>query len=182
MRIIAGEARGRTLKAPRGEKTRPTSDRVREALFSILEARLELAGVVVLDLYAGSGALALEALSRGAERAVLVDRAGPALRVLRENVHALGYDARCRVLPLPAEAALVRLAAADETFGLILADPPYADDPLPLLADLSAGPLLASGGLVVFEHDRRRSLPAASGRLTLEVARVYGDTALSLYA
>ena len=93
MRIISGEARGRHLRAPRGDATRPTADRVRQALFDVLGSPADLA---VLDLFAGTGALGLEALSRGARRAVFVDEAEPAIRVVRQNVEALGYGDRAR--------------------------------------------------------------------------------------
>src|SRR5580692_6775643 len=121
MRVIAGRLGGRRLTAPRGMATRPTSDRVREALFSALGP---LGGAAVLDLYAGTGALGIEALSRGAARATFVESARPALAALRDNLAALGLEGAARVLAMPVERAVTRLGGA---FDLVLADPPYAE-------------------------------------------------------
>ena len=122
MRIIAGEWRGRKLVAPEGDATRPTADRVRETLFSMLVSRLgSFEGLSVADLFAGSGALGLEALSRGAARAIFAEEAAPALRAIRANIAALGYAARCDVRA-GSVMALGRLA---EPLDLILLDPPY---------------------------------------------------------
>jgi 16S rRNA (guanine966-N2)-methyltransferase len=173
--VIAGALGGRRLSAPRGERTRPTSDRVREALFSALG---DVEGARVLDLYAGTGALAIEALSRGAASALLVEQAGAALRVLRENLAALGLDDRARVLGVAVERAVATVVGP---FDLVLADPPYAD----LAAAAEALATLAPRALdpqatVVLEHATRDAAPAIAG---LEHARTrqYGDTALSFY-
>lgn len=138
MRIIGGEAKGLKLRAPKGTGTRPTSDRVREAVFSIVLARRELAGSEVLDLFAGSGALGLEALSRGAGRAVLVDQASGAVQAIEDNVVRLGYGNRCEVMRSSVDRALPRLERQGRLFDLAFVDPPYAADPWPLLAVLSA--------------------------------------------
>src|SRR5262245_38060022 len=122
MRIIAGKLGGRRLVAPRGQGTRPTADRVREALFSALG---DVAGAVVLDLYAGTGALGIEALSRGAERAVFVESARPALVALRDNLAATDLSAASRVIALPVARATVEIARQGP-FDLVLVDPPYA--------------------------------------------------------
>ncbi len=181
MRVVAGRLRGRKLVAPSGQETRPTSDRVREALFSMLESRLALAGMGVLDLYAGTGALGLEALSRGAARAVFVDQAGLAVRTIEENIRALGVGEQCRVLREPVGAALGALARGGERFELVLADPPYADDPSSLLVELDAHGLLREGGLLALEHSSRVVPPDACGELSVELRRGHGDTTLSLY-
>ena len=127
MRITGGQLRSRALKAPKGTSTRPTSDRVREALFSILGDECD--GARVLDLYAGTGALGLEAISRGAVFAVFVERSKEALLALNANVRALGLENATRVVALPLERAarLLLAAPADERFDLVFADPPYAD-------------------------------------------------------
>jgi 16S rRNA (guanine966-N2)-methyltransferase len=176
-RIIAGAARGRRLETPRGGATRPTSDRVREALFGSLDARGVLDGAVVLDLFAGSGALGLEAASRGARGVVLVDSAREAVAVARRNAAALGL-AGVRVVQAP---VLRWLAGPDvPAADLVLLDPPYGfdDDALAaVLAALDAAPL-ASEALVVAERDGRSPEPAWPRGWEPEEARRYGDTVL----
>lgn len=180
-RIVAGTAGGRTLRVPpRG--TRPTSERVREALFSHLDHAGVLDGAAVLDLYAGSGALGLEAVSRGARHAVLVESAREAARACRDNAAALGLADRVRVLPVRVEVALARLAGEDGPgpFRLVLLDPPY-DVAEPALAAVLAGlvpPLVAPGAVVVVERARRSPEPAWPEGLAAGASRAYGDTAL----
>ncbi len=178
LRVIAGELGGRRLSAPRGQTTRPTAARVREALFSILGP---LDGARVLDLYAGTGALAIEALSRGAERAVLVEHDRNALVCLRENIESLGLAARTLVVPLRLPRALANALAAGP-FELILCDPPWAD--LDAAAKVLAR-LPAEGGLtpdtrIVLEHADRDETPAVPG-LTLVERRAWGDTCVTLF-
>jgi 16S rRNA (guanine966-N2)-methyltransferase len=174
-RIIAGTARGRRLAVPRGLATRPTSDKVRGAVMNILGQFFE--GGDVLDLYAGTGALALEALSRGCGRALCVERDRRVLEVLRENAEACGLLARVDVLCAELPAGLSRIARAG--FALAFADPPYADGPEGVLPRL--GELLSSGGLAVAEHDARRPPADRFGTLQLEDRRAYGDTGISIY-
>lgn len=173
MRITGGRLAGRRLRAPRGSGVRPTADRVREALFAWLG---ECAGARVLDLYAGSGALGLEALSRGAASAVFVERSGPAAETLRANVQALGLAERSRVRRAPVRAALRALGRADARFDLVLLDPPYAsgEAEAALRALLAAG-LLAPGARVVLECDRRHP-PGEVAGLALAGERRYGET------
>jgi 16S rRNA (guanine(966)-N(2))-methyltransferase RsmD len=180
VRIIAGRARGRALAPPRGSAIRPTADRVKEALFSIVSARLELAGRVALDLYAGSGALALEALSRGAVAAVAVDRDRRCAATAAENARSVGLEG-CTVLCAPVSAALRRLHDAGRRFALVLADPPYDDDPAPVVQEVGALDLLEADGMLVVEHRRGRSMPERCGRLVRLLQRNYGDTELSAY-
>jgi 16S rRNA (guanine966-N2)-methyltransferase len=174
MRIVAGAHGGRRLVAPPGDATRPTSDRVREALFSILG---DVGGARVLDLFAGSGALGLEALSRGAGGAVFVDRAPAAVAAVRTNLGAL--DLHAPVLRLEARAALRRAAARREAYDLVFLDPPYrrAAGLGRELSDLLPA-VLAPGARVVSESDRRAPL-VLTLRLTDE--RRYGDTLLRLH-
>jgi 16S rRNA (guanine966-N2)-methyltransferase len=177
VRVIAGSLGGRRLKAPPGRATRPTSDRVREALFSTLGG---LDGERVLDLFAGSGALGIEALSRGAGSAVFVERDARAVAVLRENLQALAIDTdRAEVRRGDALRALRAAAANDELYDLVLIDPPYAQAARlgPELASL-LGPLLAPAARVVAESDRREALV-----LDLPVAteRRYGDTSITIH-
>lgn len=173
--------------------TRPTADRVREALFSILGAPDP--GLRVLDVCAGAGALGLEALSRGAAEAWFVERAPAALRCLRGNVSTLGVEPTCRIIRSDAVAALRRWDAAQAQanadppgadpglrFGWVFLDPPYQSDLAPrLLAVLGAGRLLAPDACVVVEHDRRNPPDLQHGCLVRTDHRRYGDTELSLY-
>jgi 16S rRNA (guanine966-N2)-methyltransferase len=173
--VIAGTRGGRTLVAPRGRATRPTSDRVREALFSILGG---VEGDRVLDLFAGSGALAIEALSRGAREATLVDSSPAAIAAIRRNLDALGLAAEVRRQPV---ATFLRTARADaRQYDLIFLDPPYRRAS-GLEAELSAGlgPVLRPDARVVAESARRSPLELD---LPLLDERSYGDTLIRIYA
>jgi 16S rRNA (guanine966-N2)-methyltransferase len=179
MRITGGSYRSRPLKAPKGSLTRPTSDRVREALFSILGPRAGAESV--LDLYAGTGALGLEALSRGASSVVFVERSKEALAALHANVESLGAQSQVRVLASSVERAAVRLER--ERFDLVFADPPYADIKSGLAKSALEAlfvPLLEHEGMLVVEHASRDPPPVLAG-LTLDDSRAYGDTALGFY-
>jgi 16S rRNA (guanine966-N2)-methyltransferase len=177
VRIVAGTLRGRRIAAPSGRDTRPTSDRVREALFSIL-------GPVddedVLDVFAGSGALAFEALSRGARSATVIERAPRALACIRANAEALGVADRLRVVTRDWRPALAGEAAASRWYGVLLADPPYSLLPR-ILGEL--GPAIAAvatpGASVVIEHSARDRIEAVPGlEPVARTDRTYGDTAV----
>jgi 16S rRNA (guanine966-N2)-methyltransferase len=174
MRIVAGRFRGRRLVAPSGSATRPTSDRVREALFQRLGP---LDDARVLDLFAGSGALALEALSRGAAHATLVDSAPAAIRAIRANLATLGVAAaEAEVHRREARAFLRGARAAGHEYDLVLLDPPYRlADELGRELSPSLAAVLAPGGRVVSESDRRAPLDLDPG-LPLTDERRYGDT------
>jgi 16S rRNA (guanine966-N2)-methyltransferase len=177
MRVVAGRLGGRRLQAPRGPAVRPTSDRVREALFSILGP---LDGARVLDLFAGSGALAIEALSRGAAGATLVERDARAVRVIRANLEALGLGPEeARVVHAPAAAALQDASARGDTYDLVLLDPPYRDAPA-LGRELSPAlpAVLRDGARVVTESDRRAPLDLG---WPVERERRYGDTVIRIH-
>jgi 16S rRNA (guanine966-N2)-methyltransferase len=188
VRVIAGTYGGRRLRAPRGTATRPTSDRVREALFSILDAPTSpgeasaLTGAVVLDLFAGTGALAIEALSRGAASAVLVERDPRAIEALRANLAALqlGRPA-AEVRRADALAALRNARERAETYDLIFVDPPYRHAGVlgPELGE-ALPPLLSPRARVVTESDRRTHPPLRSPLLALELERRYGDTVITI--
>ncbi|HEX8433102.1 MAG TPA: 16S rRNA (guanine(966)-N(2))-methyltransferase RsmD [Longimicrobium sp.] len=169
MRIVAGEWGGRRLVAPPGRETRPTTDRVREAWMSAVEPYLE--GARVLDLFAGSGALGLEALSRGAEHATFVEHAAPALQSLRANLQALGATERSEVVRIDAVRYATELPAG--AFDLAFADPPYAKGlAAALVARFAEVPFAA---LLCVEHGRNDAIPELPGART----RRYGDTSLT---
>jgi 16S rRNA (guanine966-N2)-methyltransferase len=178
MRVIAGEARGRPLQGPKHAGTRPTSDLIRGAIFSMLEAR----GAVfdrVLDLFAGTGALGIEALSRGAAFAEFVERDRGVCRIIELNLDRTGLRSRGRVLCAPLPGALSRLAGP---YQLIFADPPYGlADAAAVLDAVGAGALVEDESTIVYEHARRTMPPEACGRLPLVVTRAHGSTAVSLY-
>jgi 16S rRNA (guanine(966)-N(2))-methyltransferase RsmD len=179
MRVIAGEHGGRRLVAPRGTRTRPTSDRVREALFMSLEP---LAGLRVVDLYAGSGALGIEALSRGAAFVDFVENDREALRALRGNLATLGLEARAAVWPLALPRALRRLEGVLHAADLVLLDPPYGGGPArETLEWLGRPAALREGCRVVAERHARDVLPAACGRLEAARERAYGETVICQY-
>jgi 16S rRNA (guanine966-N2)-methyltransferase len=171
MRVVAGEFKGRRLQAPRGRRTRPTSDKVREAVFALLG---DVGGLRVLDLYAGSGALGIEALSRGAASATFVERDPRAIAALRRNLAEVGVDAAVR-----RQDALRFVASALDPFDLVFVDPPYDS------AVRVAGPLserlpavLTEGARIVTESDKRAPLELA---LPLELERLYGDTRIAVH-
>ncbi|MGC5615835.1 16S rRNA (guanine(966)-N(2))-methyltransferase RsmD [Georgenia sp. Z1491] len=178
-RIVAGSVGGRTLKVPRSG-TRPTSERVREALFSSLGSMGALEDAVVLDLYAGSGALGLEAASRGAHGVTLVERAAPAAAVIRDNVRTLGFAG---VTVVTADVAAFAAAPARASADLAFLDPPYdlaAADLDAVLADLTTHGHLADGAIVVVERDRRAPEPTWPAGLAALRTRRYGDTTVHL--
>lgn len=185
MRVIAGTLRRRTLEAPAGMATRPTSDRLRETLFNVLAPRIE--GARFLDLYAGSGAVGIEAASRGAERVVVVERAERALKVLRSNLDHLGLRGAVRVESVSVAAFLkkVRAESAGFVFDLIFLDPPYdAQDEYALALGLLGGEssrLQAEDALVVVEHRRRDKLEQRYGVLDRTRVLEQGDAGLSFY-
>jgi 16S rRNA (guanine966-N2)-methyltransferase len=173
-RIVAGVAGGRRLAVPR-RGTRPTSDRVREALFSAVESAIDLDGARVLDLYAGTGALGLEALSRGSAVAVLVESDPGALAVLRRNVADVGLPG---AVVRPGRVAAMLAESPDEPFDLVLADPPYAVDPAPDLGALGGNGWVGPGTLVVVERARRSGPPEWPPSMVPGRVRRYGDTEL----
>lgn len=178
MRVIAGHLGGRRLTAPRGLATRPTTDRVREALFSALST---VEGARVLDLYAGTGALGIEAISRGAASAVFVESARPAAQALRANLASLAIEPFCRVIVEPVARAAARLASEANAFDLVFADPPYDDVDEALTALETLTPAFEPGARIVLEHASRRP-PRPSSRFETIRTRTYGDTALAFLA
>jgi 16S rRNA (guanine966-N2)-methyltransferase len=184
LRIIAGESRGRRLKAPRATTTRPVTARVRQSIFSRLAARAAIAGSRVLDLYAGSGSLGIEALSRGAAHATFVDSAPAAAAAIAGNLSELKLAARATVMTMEVGHALLKLKAAGERFDLVFIDAPYRDDRtsdvLQALVDLN---LLAGQAWVVARQYHRAPEPAGAFAEHLERASVarLGDHRIALY-
>jgi 16S rRNA (guanine966-N2)-methyltransferase len=175
LRVASGTLRGRRLEVPAG--IRPTEQKVREALFSIWGDRLP--GSEVLDLFAGSGAVAIEALSRGAAAATLVESERSVLAVLRRNTQLLAHE-RARLMPVPVERALAELQGRAEAFDLVFADPPYAWIPdARFFAGCAA--LLTSGGELTVEHSARTVLPLEVAGLCCTGVRRYGESALSFF-
>jgi 16S rRNA (guanine966-N2)-methyltransferase len=186
MRLTGGSDRGRRIKAPRGLRTRPTAAKIREAIFNILGPPPDGA---VLDLFAGTGSLGLEALSRGARRVVFVERERQALSVLRHNLRELGVESRSTVIAADVRTGIRRLAASissedrfsEDRFSWVFMDPPYAREAEAILAELSDRDLLAGCAVVIVEHDKRHRPPASIGGLFLTDRREYGETELSFY-
>lgn len=179
MRVIGGTARGRTLEAPRGMQVRPTLDRVRESLFNILAPSLPNARF--LDLFAGSGANGIEALSRGAIHATFVDNDARSLAVIRKNLDTLDFKKDVRVLKYSLPAGLERLDG-EEPFHIIYADPPYVFARHERLLELiRTHHLLAQGGLIVVEHGARMVLPDDVACYACDRRNRYGEAALSFF-
>ncbi|MCL4464522.1 MAG: RsmD family RNA methyltransferase [Chloroflexi bacterium] len=199
MRVIAGSAKGRPLHAPRGQAVRPTSDKIKGALFAMLESLLfarrpaeeddQPAGVWQglrwLDLYAGSGALAIEALSRGAAGADIVEASRTACQVIKRNLAETGLQAEAHVHCQTVQVALAGESGllSAEGYDIIALDPPYADpNVLAVLRKLADSRLLRRGGLLAVEHSRRVGLPDNVAGLARLRERVHGDTVISIYA
>jgi 16S rRNA (guanine966-N2)-methyltransferase len=183
MRVIAGTLRSRILHAPRGLDTRPTSDRLRETLFNVLAPRI--ADAVFLDLYAGSGAVGIEAISRGAREAIFVEQAEPALKAIRGNLAALGIRGGYALEARSVAAALQRLAEQPRAAGIVFLDPPYrqaAEYALALgLLGGECRSVLAEDAVVIAEHEKRVDLDVRFGILQRFRVLKQGDTALSFY-
>jgi len=182
MRIIAGSLRRRTIEAPAGLATRPTSDRLRETLFNVLAPRMKDA--TFLDLYAGSGAVGIEALSRGAAQVTFVERVPTALKVMRGNLEKLGVREGFRI-EASNVAAYLRRAGVERGFDVVFLDPPYdAADEYGMALGLLGGAamvLLAEGAVVIAEHRRKETLNEEYGSLQRTRLLLQGDAALSFY-
>lgn len=179
MRIIGGEASGRSIPSPRGRQVRPTPDRVRESLFNILHP---LEGLHFLDLYAGTGSVGLEALSRGAERVVFIEKNPGTAAALKATVEKLGFGARTAVLGMDVKSGISRLSKEQASFHVIFADPPYERDLIErTLASCERGGLMAPDGLMIVQRSRREPFNISSGASALQLyhERHYGDTVVS---
>lgn len=179
MRIISGTSRGRRLAAPRGQSLRPTSDRVKESIFNILGREVE--GKVVLDLFAGTGNLGIEALSRGAVRVIFVERAREALRTIHKNLLQCGYSDRAEIIPKEVGRAIGILETRGASFDLILMDPPYERGWIQrTFGKLNHHRIYQEGSILVIEHGRREPLPEKTGKWTILKQRTIGDTVISI--
>jgi 16S rRNA (guanine966-N2)-methyltransferase len=180
MRVIAGEHRGRRLSAVPGKGTRPTTDKVKESIFNMIGPYFD--GGWALDLYAGTGGLGIEALSRGAERAVFVERDARAFSVVQQNVSLCRLDNQAELYKNDAARALPVLANRELAFDLVFLDPPYAQQniagEMELMQELH---LLADGAWIVAEHDVGITLPQKVGHCIQHRAATYGDTAVTIY-
>ena len=182
MRVIAGTCRGRKLLTPAGVVTRPTSDRVKESLFSILTSRIDFSQMRVLDICAGTGSLGIEAISRGAEFCCFIENNRSVVPILDKNLLITGCVSRAEVLTMDAVAALKRCAERGRQFDLAFFDPPYASDLyLTVPAALISARILASAALFVMECSVRYHLPETYEPLQRIDRREYGDTAIELY-
>jgi 16S rRNA (guanine966-N2)-methyltransferase len=180
MRVIGGNARGRRLKVPKGPGVRPTSSRVKEALFNILPH--DLSGIRVLDLFAGTGNVSIEAISRGAAEAILIDSSDQSGKVIRENLRRLGFADRAMVWIMPASRALRLLARRRESFDIIFLDPPYRRNWVEACLNMiSRTRLLSPSGTLIVEHSGHEDVKPEYGSLVLKDRRKYGDTLLSFF-
>jgi len=185
MRVIAGTYRSRPIAAPRGARTRPTSDRLRETLFNILAPRI--VGARFVDLYAGTGAVGIEALSRGAGHVSFAERAAPAVAAIRANLGALKIQSGYTLEARGTAALLEQVARAGAAVDIVFLDPPWEAEAeyaatLQFLGSARGAVMLADGAVVIAEHSSRRSLEERYGRLTQTRRLIQGDAALSFYA
>ncbi|WP_219836622.1 16S rRNA (guanine(966)-N(2))-methyltransferase RsmD [Paenibacillus sp. R14(2021)] len=180
MRVIAGTAKGRSLKAVPGKNTRPTTDKVKEAIFSMIGPYFD--GGWTLDLFAGTGGLGIESLSRGADRAVFVDLDGTSIEVIKQNVQTAGMTDRSEIYRTESVRAVKALAKRSIKFGVVFLDPPYRmRDMDVLIAELADRELLEEGAAIVVEHDAEHAYPASIARFRQVRHSQYGDTAVTIY-
>ncbi len=176
MRVTGGMGRGQRLKAPSGSRVRPTSGKVKQALFNILGDRVIDADF--LDLFAGAGGIGIEALSRGARQATFVDSSRESLAIVRGNIEQTGFGSRAHTELSQAETFLKR---PSESFDIIFLDPPYADEIQPLLELIAATGKVIHTGIVIAEHFKKQPSPEQAGSLVLYREARYGDTVLAFY-
>jgi 16S rRNA (guanine966-N2)-methyltransferase len=181
MRITGGQAKGRTLATPKGDSIRPTSDQVKEAIFNIIGH--DLTGFLVLDLFAGTGNLGLEALSRGALTAVFVDKSRQSINLIRKNLSICGFEKAGIILRRDLNKGIANISLpGNNTFDLVFLDPPYEKGFLhKILKDLAQSKVLAPFARVLAESRKNVELPDSIERIKIEKKRTYGDTSISLY-
>ena len=180
MRIIAGRSKGRILESIKGRNTRPTSDKVKEAIFNIIQIRIP--NSLVLDLFAGTGNLGLEALSRGASKAIFIDRDINAVKTIRKNCYNLGYQDHVEIYRNDAARGLTELSKRDILFDIVFMDPPYAKGyEESLLQLIYEANILHNDSIVIVEHDSKTILPDRIAELCRYDFRKYGGTGVSFY-
>ena len=176
MRVTGGTGRGQRLKVPAGDRVRPTSDKVKQALFNILGDRV--VDAVFLDLFAGAGGIGIEALSRGAALVVFVDGSRDSLNMVKHNIELTGFVEQSQAVLAKAEAFLKKPSGP---FDIVFLDPPYAHELQPLLELIAGGGMLKPDAIVIAEHFKKQPSPAQAGGLTLSREAKYGDTVLAFY-
>jgi 16S rRNA (guanine(966)-N(2))-methyltransferase RsmD len=180
MRIIAGEFRGRKIKQPESGQVRPTKDRIREAVFNIIAELIP--DTDVLDLFAGSGGFGLEALSRGAKKAVFVEQERESGGVIKDNIKSLGVEDRTKVMISDVFKFLEGLKEQKETFNLVFADPPYSKGlAKKTLIMINHYDILMHSGSLIIEHHTGESLPDSEGDVSIVKRKTYGNTSISIY-
>ena len=180
MRIVAGTAKGRRLKTLKGMNTRPTADRIKESLFNVIYTSVKDA--VVLDLFAGTGNLGCEALSRGASMVFFVDKSGLSIQTIKDNVNNLGFADRAQVYRKDVFAFLKGLSGRGPTFDLIFIDPPYGEQLLvPTIELISDMDILKDDGMVIAEHSAMDSIPQSIGQFRIKRQKMYGSTAVTFF-
>ncbi|MFH1665360.1 MAG: 16S rRNA (guanine(966)-N(2))-methyltransferase RsmD, partial [Candidatus Omnitrophota bacterium] len=181
MRIIGGQFRGRKLKQPEPGTVRPTMDRIREAVFNIIAAKVPDSRV--LDIFAGSGAYGLEALSRGAKEAVFIEKDARCVGIINENIRSLGIEGYVRVMEGDAFETLKLLNAGKERYNIIFSDPPYNKElSKKILIIVNQYDILKHFGFIIVEHHRDEDIPETEGGLSLYCQKTYGETAISVFA
>ena len=176
MRVTGGSGRGLRLKAPAGSRVRPTSDKVKQALFNILGEKV--ADALFLDLFAGAGGIGIEALSRGAGRVVFVDASRASLNLVGHNIEQTGFAEQSLTVLSKAESFLKKPSGP---YDIVFLDPPYADEMQPLLELIAGAGILKPDSIVIAEHFKKQPSPASAGGLTLYREAKYGDTVLAFY-
>ncbi len=180
MRVISGSARGLKLKSPKGMDVRPTTDRVKESLFNIIN--MSIAESFVLDLFSGTGSLGIEALSRGAENCIFVDASKESIGVIRNNIKSAKLEDKSEVLFLDVISAINKLGVRRDKFDIIFMDPPYLKNLInPTLEEISKRALLEEDGMIIVEHDTKDILLDHIGKLTKFREKKYGNTTLSFF-
>lgn len=178
LRIISGSAKGRNIDTPKGNATRPTADRVKESIFSIIQARMP--DSYILDLFAGSGSLGLEAISRGAKEAIFIEKEWTSFLTVKKNIHSLSFDSQCRVYQTDFQNALKQLHIQHEMFDIIFLDPPYLKGLLTIaIEEIVNKNLLNDNGIIIAEHMAQDMVFSKEGLYIVKDTRSYGNTAVS---
>lgn len=180
MRVISGKVRGLKLNAPKNDDVRPTTDRVKESLFNIINGYI--IDSQILDLFAGTGSLGIECLSRGASRCVFVDASKSSIDIVKSNIKKARVDSESEVMNIDCKSAIDKLKTRNEKFDVIFMDPPYYENLfVNSLEKISESKLLKEDGIIVVEHDTKEKLPDCAGELIKQKSKKYGNTTLTFY-